>query len=230
DDPVSTSIGAVRKIEKLGGEVLYVNASVADATAMRGVIEQAERRFGVLHGVIHGAGIVGDDGYREIKESDPDNCDGHFQAKVHGLHVLEDVLDGKPLDFCLLMSSLTSVLGGIGQAAYASSNIYMDSFARRHKRKCSVPWLSVNWDVWRLHDQAAFGSGLGTTLKELGMSAEEATAMMETVLALRTASQLVVSTGDLAARIKQWIKLESLNPAGPAAAANPTRSTLSQRP
>jgi len=230
DDPVSTSIGAVRKIEKLGGEVLYVNASVADATAMRGVIEQAERRFGVLHGVIHGAGIVGDDGYREIKESDPDNCDGHFQAKVHGLHVLEDVLDGKPLDFCLLMSSLTSVLGGIGQAAYAASNIYMDAFARRHNRTSPVPWLSVNWDVWRLEDDTARESGLGTTLKELGMSAPEATAMMETVLAVKTASQLVVSTGDLGARIDQWIKLESLNAQGPALVASATRSALAPRP
>src|SRR3989440_8679019 len=189
---------------------------------MRGVIEQAERRFGVLHGVIHGAGIVGDDGYREIKESDPDNCDGHFQAKVHGLHVLEDVLDGKPLDFCLLFSSLSSVLGGIGQAAYAAANIYMDSFARKHNRTSSVPWLSVNWDVWRLRGHAAFDSTLGTTLKELGMSIEEATEMMQTALSVKTASQLIVSTGDLDARIDQWIKLESLKPQATAAIARPS--------
>ena len=230
DDPVSARIRTIERIEKLGGRVLYVNASVADVSAMRGAIEQAYQRFGNLHGVIHGAGVVGEDGYREIKDSNDDNCDSHFQAKAHGLLVLEDVLKGKTLDFCLLLSSLTSVLGGIGQAAYASSNIYMDSFARRHKRTSPVRWLSVNWDVWRIHDQAAFGSGLGTTLKELGMSAEEATTMMETVLAVRTASQLVVSTGDLAARIKQWINLESLNPAGLADAAGPTRSPLSQRP
>ena len=230
DDPVRARIGTIEKIEKLGAEVLYVNASVADISAMRGVIEQAYQRFGTLHGVIHGAGIVGDDGYREIKDSDHDNCDGHFQAKAHGLLVLEQVLDGKALDFCLLLSSLTSVLGGIGQAAYASSNIYMDSFARRHNRISPVPWLSVNWDVWRLHDHTAIDSGFGTTLKELGMSAEEATEMMETALAVRTASQLVVSTGDLGARINQWIKLELLNTQGPATVASPTRSTLSQRP
>src|SRR5256885_321570 len=113
-------------------------------TAARHSEREACQRFGTLHGVIHGAGIVGDDGYREITESDSDKCDGHFQAKAHGLLVLDDVLDGKPLDFCLLLSSLTSVLGGIGQAAYAASNIYMDSFARRHNRTYPVPWLSVN--------------------------------------------------------------------------------------
>ena len=52
---------------------------------------------------------------------------------------------------------------------------------------------------------------------------------METVLAVRNASQLLVSTGDLPARINQWIKLESLNAGRPAAVASPTQSTLSQR-
>ena len=61
------------------------------------------------------------------------------------------------------------------------------------------------------------------------MSAEEATEMMETALAVRTASQLVVSTGDLSTRINQWIKLESLNARESANVASPTRSTFSQR-
>jgi acyl carrier protein len=199
---------ASERIERAGGELLYLSANVADESAMRGVVARAYERFGALHGVIHAAGVVGD--YQEIKDSDPDRCDGHFQAKAEGVRVLERVLDGKPLDFCLLMSSLTSVLGGIGQAGYASANIYMDTFARRHNQTSTVPWLSVNWDVWRLADDAGIPAGLGGTLKELGMDAGEATAMVEISLANRTAGQLVVSTGDLDARIDQWIRLESL--------------------
>jgi acyl carrier protein len=42
------------------------------------------------------------------------------------------------------------------------------------------------------------------------MSAEEATCMLEIVLALRGAGQLMVSTGELGARLDQWVKLESL--------------------
>lgn len=87
-----------------------------------------------------------------------------------------------------------------------------------------MPWLSVNWDVWRL-DHTTMGSGLGTTLKELGMSAAEAMGMMETALALRAAGQIVVSTGDLEARIDQWIKLESLNTQNAATATSSPRST-----
>jgi len=52
---------------------------------------------------------------------------------------------------------------------------------------------------------------------------------METALALRSARQLVVSTGDLGARIDQWIKLESLNTQSAATATSPSRSALAKR-
>jgi acyl carrier protein len=133
------------------------------------------------------------------------------------VRVLERVLEGKPLDFCLLMSSLASLLGGIGQATYAAANLYMDAFARRHNRSGGVPWLSVNWDVWRLDGASPFGAQLGTTLKDLGMSAGEAMQAMETALALRGAGQLAVSTGDLGARIEQWVQLVAEKPTARAA-------------
>ena len=206
--PLGERRGTIERLAQLGGDALYLEADAADEGAMRRVVARAYEHFGSLHGVIHAAGIVGD--YQEIKDSTPERCDGHFKAKVEGVRVLERVLDGKPLDFCLLMSSLTSVLGGIGQAAYASANLYMDAFARRQTRTSTVPWLSVNWDVWRLEGDAGIPAGLGGTLRELGMTAPEATALLETVLTMKETRQLVVSTGDLDARIDQWIKLESL--------------------
>ena len=223
-------VGRGPSTEEYGDDVLYVQANVADEAAMRSAVAQAYRRFGALHGVIHAAGVVGEAAYREIKQADPSSCDAQFQAKVHGVRVLERVLDGTPLDFCLLMSSLASLLGGIGQATYAAVNLYMDAFARRRNRSGGVPWLSVNWDVWRLDQASPFGAQLGATLKELGMSAGEAMQAMESALALRGAGQLVVSTGDLGARIDQWVKLESLAAARPAAAKSAPRRAGYQPP
>jgi acyl transferase domain-containing protein len=230
EEPVCAKIRALERIGQLGADVFYASANVADVDSMRRVIEQAVQRFGALHGVIHGAGLVGDDGYLEIKNTSPEGCDGHFEAKARGVRALEAALEGMPLDFCLLVSSLASVLGGVGQAAYAAANAFMDSFARAHNRSHPVPWLSVNWDVWRVGDQAAAAVGPGATLKGLGMSADEAAAVMEIALTARTAGQLVVSTGDLAARIDQWVKLESLNAQQPEAVASPVRPALSPRP
>ena len=52
---------------------------------------------------------------------------------------------------------------------------------------------------------------------------------METLLAVKNASQILVSTGDLLGRIKQWIELDSLNPARPPRRAIPTQSKISPR-
>jgi len=219
----------IRRSQTLGAEIIYVNANVADVSGMRVAIEQAYRHFGALHGVIHAAGIVSDNGLHEINQCDQDNCERHFQAKAYGLMVLEEVLDGRNLDFCLLVSSLTSILGGVGHAAYAASNVYMDSFAHRHNRSHAVPWLSVNFDLWRSQNRSANASGFGKTVEELGHTAEEAIDAMETLLAVKNASQIVVSTGDLLQRIKQWIELDSLNTLRPSDTANPKQSKIAPR-
>jgi acyl transferase domain-containing protein/thioesterase domain-containing protein len=225
---IQAKLRALERIEQLGGEVLYVAANVADRNDMRRVIERAHARFGVIQGVIHGAGIVKDGFFVEIAEGSFAKCDPQFQPKAQSLLVLKELLAGEPLDFFLLMSSLASVLGGLGEATYASANIYMDTFARKHSRSSSVPWLSVNWDFWRGADTAAIHSGLGATIKDLGMSSAEATSVLETVLAVKNASQLVVSTGDLGARINQWIKLDSQHNRDPSPVAKPSQPTVSQ--
>ena len=213
DDPITRKIRHIADIESSGGVVLYLNANAEDRNAMQSVVEQAERQFGALHGVIHAAGVVGDAGYGEIGNTDRTLGDLHFQSKVRGLLVLESLLAGRTLDFCLLMSSLTSVLGGIGQAAYSAANIYLDTFARLRSRGGQIPWLSVNWDVWRTHANVWGNSGLGKTLEELGMTGEEAMQAMAMALTLKRGGQLIVSTGSLDARIRQWVKLESIRAA-----------------
>lgn len=210
---------ALAELEKNGAQAFYVAADVADAAALRRALDATTRRFGALHGLIHAAGIVGRDGYQELKEVGGASCDSHFRAKALGLRALERALEGRAVDFCLLMSSLASLLGGLGQAAYASANLYMDTFARRQRRASAVRWLSVNWDVWRLGGES--DAEAGATLKGLGMSEAEGAAMMETVLALRGTPQVVVSTGDLLARIDQWVRMDSQPPVAISAPATP---------
>ena len=211
DDPVRTRIEAIRRVETLGAEVIYADVDVADIPSLRAAVDQAVQRFGALHGVVHAAGVIGPGAHLEIKDCDPASCEAAFRAKAGGVLALRTVLEGMPLDFCLLISSMASVLGGIGHATYAASNLYLDAFALRQNRVSMVPWLSVNSDFWRLDAEAAPGTGLGATLNHLGMNRTEATATIETVLAARRAGRLLVSTGDLDARINQWVKLESLD-------------------
>jgi acyl transferase domain-containing protein len=204
-DPSSQKIRSLQALEALGAEVLVLSADVADPDAMRRVLAAVDERFGALHGVIHGAGVVGIETFCEMNQTPPSDTEAQFVAKVRGLLVLEQILADRPLDFCLLMSSLSAILGGLGFAAYSAANLFMDAFARWKNRTSSTPWTSIDWDSWRLADVRPKITGLGATVSEFVMEPEEGAAACERVLARGSLGQIVVSSGDLHARLRQWI-------------------------
>ena len=173
----------------------------------RQLITQAYERFGAIHGVIHSAGIVGEQSKRTIPEMDYIEYEKQFRPKVHGVYVLERVLQGRELDFCILQSSLSSVLGGLAYSAYSGANIFMDAFAHKHNQTSCVPWISVNWDAWRFEGERESSTAMGATLAKLAITPEEGIEAFQRVLSLDSLTQIVVSTGDLHTRIDQWIKL-----------------------
>jgi acyl transferase domain-containing protein/thioesterase domain-containing protein len=204
-DSVSRKIKKVQALEAQGAEVLVASADVANLEQMQEVITRAEERFGKINGVIHGAGITGEKSFRAIEQTGKMDCELQFQPKVHGTIVLEKVLRDKELDFCLLLSSLSSILGGLGFVAYSAANIFMDAFAKTH----SVPWMSVNWDGWQFGSEKKQSASFGATLSELAIRPEEGVNAFQRILANCLINQLVISTGDLYTRLEQWVKLES---------------------
>ncbi|MDF5719756.1 MAG: SDR family oxidoreductase [Rhizonema sp. PD37] len=209
-DEVSHKIKKVQTLEQLGAEVLVESADVADLKQMGRVIALVTEHFGEIHGVIHAAGVVGEKSQRAIQETSQTDCQCQFQPKVHGLYVLEKVLLGKELDFCLLLSSLSSILGGLGYVAYSAANIFMDAFAHKQNQTSPVPWISINWDMWQLKQKEEKNITYKTTLAKLGIIPTEGVEVFQRILSRSQLNQVIVSTGDLQIRIEQWLKRESL--------------------
>jgi acyl transferase domain-containing protein/acyl carrier protein len=207
EDRMSRQIRQVQAIESLGAEVLVLSADVANEAHMEAVITEAYARFGTIHGVIHSAGLVGEQAKRTIPEIDAIEYERHVRPKVHGIYILERVLRGRELDFCVLQSSLSSVLGGLAFSAYAGANLFMDAFAHKYHQTTRAPWVSVNWDAWRAEEEKESNPFLGATLAKLAMTREEGVEAFQRVLSVDSLTQIVVSTGDLATRIDQWIRL-----------------------
>jgi acyl transferase domain-containing protein/acyl carrier protein len=206
---VRAKILKVQALEQAGAEVLIVRADVTDANEMARAINEATKRFGCVHGVIHAAGLVGSKSQVFIQEVDSETCLPHFRAKVGGLFVLQKILHGRPLDFCLLISSLSSILGGLGFSAYAAANLFMDAFAHGKTQTDGVPWISVNYDAWNFDETIQQDSGRRLGLGELALKPEEGNEVFRRVLSLDAATQIIISTGDLQARMDQWINPKS---------------------
>jgi len=209
DDSISRKIRKVQSLIALGAEVLVISADVADEQQMHNAIAIATQQFGVINGVIHAAGIV-EDAHYPIMETSKAQAQSQFNPKVYGLFVLEKVLQGQELDFCQLTSSLSSILGGLGYTCYCAANIFMDAFTHNYNKTSLFPWSSFNWDDWITEEEQQNADALSTLYKYGMTSKANSIDAFERLLSMCGFPQLVVSSGDLQARIREWIKLESL--------------------
>jgi acyl transferase domain-containing protein/acyl carrier protein len=215
DDATSLKIQRARALEALGAEVLVVSADAADPEQMRAALAEARQRFGRIDGVIHGAGVVEEEAFLAVQDLGKASAERHFRPKVHGLLALHGLLKDQEPDFYLLLSSISSLVGGLGYAAYASANGYLDAYAQKQARQSKADWISVNWDAWLFGPPASGQPGLGAIVSDLAMSPEEGVEAFRRILGGGTAGQIAVSTTDLATRLDQWVKRKP-RPAQPA--------------
>ncbi|MEP7308955.1 MAG: SDR family oxidoreductase [Acidobacteriota bacterium] len=206
-DPVARAIRRVRRLEQQGCAVTIATADVANADAVRALVDEIVGRFGRLDGVVHAAGTSGESATRAIAETDVAHGEAQFAAKVSGVEALAHALEDRPLDFCVLTSSLSVVLGGLGFGAYAAANNFIDAFASKEDRRAGTRWISVAWDGWAPAEGAA---------APLGITTKQAAEVIGRVLALDVGPQIVVAAGDLQARMAEWI-----NPGRASATASP---------
>ncbi|MCP4213370.1 MAG: KR domain-containing protein, partial [bacterium] len=206
-DDIVSKIHALKEIEAAGGEVLTATADAADEDAMLTALTLAEKTFGPLHGVFHAAGILSPDSFATVETLDKAACEIHFKSKIWGLNVLRKLFSSRKPDFFFLMSSLSSVLGGLGFTSYAAANIYMDSLLQQQNRQGSFPWIAVNWDNWLFINPTA-GTGVPMGM-EISMNAEEGTDALHRVLSGAADRRVVHSLTDLPAKISRWLTRQS---------------------
>jgi acyl transferase domain-containing protein/acyl carrier protein len=142
---LSQRIHKIIGLERIGAEVLVVNADVGDMDQMHAAYTQATERFGPLNGVIHAAGIA-TGGLIELQT--PIGSESNVGPKVRGTLILDELCRETHLDFFMLCSSLIASVGTVGGVDYTSANIFMDTFANYSSMVSGRHTVAVNWDYW----------------------------------------------------------------------------------
>jgi len=96
-----------------------------------------------LDGIVVSCGVLQE---KVLNETTLEDYRVHSTPKAVSLKVLEDTTEQFDLDFFVVVSSISSVLGGLGFSAYSSSNTVVDTFVQEHNKNKNNKWLSVNWD------------------------------------------------------------------------------------
>jgi len=200
--PLDAERGArLEGLERMG-DVMYLACDISDADALRQVVEKIEGQWGRINGVIHAAAVTSGrsiNGMTPVQELTVADYMLQFSPKIEGLEALKEVLGDRDLDFCLLTSSLSAILGGLGFGAYASANVYMDAFIQGHRdRGQLVNWVSINFDGLHFSDEKDLHNLNNTDIRKV----------VETVLSITDHPQVVVSKGDLHRRIREWVSGE----------------------
>ncbi len=201
DDPTCRRIAALRAMQADGAELLLASADVADEAALRAVAAQARKHFGPVHGVLHAAGVLSGPSLAPIAKLTRAECEAQLRPKQVGLRALEAAFDSPALELMMVVSSISTVLGGLGLAAYAAANQFMDTLVQQRRGADRRAWVSVNWDAWHF-GPAPVGARRGS-VAALALTPEEGVRVFDRVLALGAPPQLVVSTADLDRRIER---------------------------
>ena len=147
DDPVAKKIKTIQELEANGATVHVAKADVGNLPELDTAITETVQQVGAIHGVIHSAGVLGGGLIPLLTQEDTETV---MAPKVQGTlnldHVLDNVLGDQSPDFVVLCSSLTAVVGAVGQTGYCAANAFLDTYATARNQDTSTHYLTVNWD------------------------------------------------------------------------------------
>ena len=136
--------GAVRDIQALGSQVIALQGDVADADVMQRLLNQVAAQAPPVRGMVH---LAADLSVAPISELSAAQLTSMQRPKVDGTLVLERLAESGGMDFLVLFSSTTALLGASGMAHYAAANLFLDATAERARAQ-GRPVLSINWGTW----------------------------------------------------------------------------------
>jgi NAD(P)-dependent dehydrogenase (short-subunit alcohol dehydrogenase family)/acyl carrier protein len=179
-------------IRAAGVRLVVETLDVTDARAVDDLIARLVRDHRRLAGVMHAAMVL-DDGM--IAGLSPDRTRAVLAPKMAGAEHLDRATRGRDLDYFVAFSSVTTMIGNPGQAAYVAANGYLQGLMRR-RRALGLPGLAVGWgaiaDVGVLARDADGAAKLERISGITAMRASEALAHLGGLLARGTASPSTV--------------------------------------
>ncbi len=158
---------ALARMAKAGVEVVVERIDVSQEAQLGGLLRKIDGAMPPLRGVVHSA-VTLDDGI--LLRLNRERFRGAVAAKMEGAFLLHRLTAGCPLDFFVLFSSGSSLVGAPGDGSYGVSNAFVDALAH-HRRAMGLPGLSINWGPWSEVGLGAAQANRGERLGFRGVAA-----------------------------------------------------------
>ena len=148
DVKTKEKIMRIRAMEQKGAKVMIAKADVTNYAEMKNVLCLAKENLGTVNCIIHAAGVP-DSGV--LQSTTEEKLDFEMAPKVTGTMVIHKIISEMEYNErpkIILFSSVSSILGAMGQAGYTAANAFLDAYANMCLAK-GINAVSINWDTWK---------------------------------------------------------------------------------
>lgn len=156
---------AIQKFTDRGVQVKVAYADVCDYENLLKALHEIKVTMPPIRGVVHTAGVLNDKMLIDLNWIDFEKV---MNPKVAGTLNVYHVVEKEELDFFMMLSSITSVVGNMGQGNYAAANHFMNSFAS-YMSMNKVPGYTFCWGPWSESGMAAGKDSVSSTMERMGI-------------------------------------------------------------
>ncbi len=162
--PSARAREAIAAMQAEGASVSTILGDISQVEDTRSILAQIQQ-LPPLRGVVHAAGVVDD---HTLLELDASHLANVFAPKARGAWNLHEATKTLPLDFFVIYSSATGLVGSPGQANYAAANAFVDALAVA-RRRLGLPATSIQWGPFSTLGMAAARENRGSRLHSHGL-------------------------------------------------------------
>lgn len=124
-----------------GVNIKAASVDVTNKEQLTSLIANCETTMPPLKGIIHAAMVLND---QPIHQISLETIHEVLLPKIAGCLNLHELTLHQPLEFFVLLSSISSIIGNLGQGNYAAANAFLDGFCQ-YRQAMGLPALTVNW-------------------------------------------------------------------------------------
>ena len=134
---------AVRDLEQAGANVFAPACDVAEPEQLQRVTDQVRSTMPPLKGVFHTAMVLDD---CTLLQLDARRFHNVMRPKVSGAWNLHTCTRDCRLDYFVLFSSASAVMGNPGQSNYSAANVFLEAFAA-YRQSVGLAATAVGWGM-----------------------------------------------------------------------------------
>ncbi|HSI48685.1 MAG TPA: acyltransferase domain-containing protein [Ideonella sp.] len=134
-----------QRIAQAGGRCHHEAADATQREQMVAALARIRQACGPIHGVVHGVGVTED---ALLARKSVASFRRVLRSKTESVALMRELLQGEPLAFAFLFSSLSVHAGTPGQVDYVAANEVLGAVAEAWNAEASYPVRALLWSVW----------------------------------------------------------------------------------